>query len=82
MPPVHELAPRPTQDTGHMLARPKPLGEGGLLEGRHPSHVGPLIGAAIIIILLGFGALYFYGDYLNKQNSQQQLPLIEGDAVQ
>ena len=57
-----------TVDTDHQLP-----------EGRH-SHVGPLIGAVIIIVLLAFGALYFYGEYLNRQNSDDQLPLIQGNA--
>ena len=68
MPPRQELAPRPTQDTAHML-----------VEGTHRSGVGPVVGAIIIIVLLAFGALYFYGEYLNSQNNPQEVPLIQGD---
>ncbi|MDB5238324.1 MAG: hypothetical protein JWM46_594 [Candidatus Kaiserbacteria bacterium] len=35
---------------------------------------GPTVGIIIIVILLIFGALYFWGAQLNKQ--QDQLPLI------
>jgi|SRR3989338_9296871 len=31
------------------------------------SPVGPVVGAIIIIALLAFGALYFWGDRLNKE---------------
>jgi len=68
-----------------MLARPNlPAGRQGHGEGEHheghrPSSIGPWVGAIIIIVVLGFGALYFYGEYLNKQNTQEQLPLIQGD---
>ena len=81
MPPATNM-PNVSADTGHMLARPKPLGEGGLAEhARAPrkSGVGPWIGIVIIVILLGFGALYFWGAYLNRQNSVDQLPFIPGD---
>ena len=67
MPPRQELAPRPSQDTSHMLP-----------EG-HRSSIGPLVGAVIVIVLLAFGALYFYGEYLNSQNNPQEVPLIQGD---
>jgi hypothetical protein len=50
-----------------------------LPEGEKKSAFGPLIGIIVIIVLSGFGALYFWGAYLNKQNSQQELPFIPGD---
>jgi hypothetical protein len=37
--------------------------------------VGPMIGAAIIVILLMLGALYFWGAEVNRQRSLQQLGL-------
>lgn len=61
-------------DTGHMLTEhnraPKKAG------------AGAWIGTAIIVILLGFGALYFWGAYLNSRNSVDQLPFIPGDSTQ
>jgi len=66
-----------------MLARPKPLGEGRLAEhnpATRKSGAGAWIGIIIIVILLGFGALYFWGAYLNRQNSVDQLPFIPGDS--
>lgn len=46
------------------------------------SGAGAWIGIIIIVILLGFGALYFWGAYLNKKNSIDQLPFIPGDSTQ
>lgn len=46
---------------------------------REKSGVGHWIGIFIIIVLLSFGALYFWGAYLNKKNSVDQLPFIPGD---
>ena len=46
----------------------------------HRSSIGPLVGAVIVIVLLAFGALYFYGEYLNSQNNPQEVPLIQGDV--
>lgn len=72
MPPATNL-PNPTIDTSHQLvAHNKPQKSGA----------GAWIGAAIIVVLLGFGALYFYGAYLNKKNSPEQLPFIPGDSTQ
>lgn len=40
------------------------------------------MGIIIIVILMMFGALYFWGAYLNAQNAEQQpLPLIPGDVT-
>ena len=41
--------------------------------------VGPMIGTIIIVILLIFGGLYFWGAQLNKEKNQDQLPFIPGD---
>lgn len=43
--------------------------------------VGPIVGTVIILVLLVFGALYFWGQYLNDQDTQEQLPLIPGDTL-
>lgn len=45
------------------------------------SSTGPIVGAAIIIVLLLFGALYFWGQTLNARAEQSPLPLIPGDPV-
>jgi flagellar basal body-associated protein FliL len=34
--------------------------------------VGPLIGSIIVIIILVIGAIYFWGDTMNKQNEERQ----------
>lgn len=45
--------------------------------------VGPIVGAAIFVVLLSFGALYFWGAHLNAiERREQPLPLIPGDPVQ
>ncbi|MBI4079725.1 hypothetical protein HY414_00665 [Candidatus Kaiserbacteria bacterium] len=67
MPPATNM-PNPSIDTGHMLPEHnRNARKGG---------VGAWIGALIVVILLGFGALYFWGAYLNKKNSIDQLPFI------
>lgn len=38
--------------------------------------IGPIVGTVIIIALLLFGALYFWGAYLNNAESQDTPPLI------
>jgi len=38
----------------------------------HRASVGPIIGSAIVIIVLLIGALYFWGQQLNKQEKQRQ----------
>ena len=43
--------------------------------------VGPIFGVLIIIALLLFGALYFWGAYQKAHETQQQLPLIVGDGT-
>jgi len=49
-----------------------------LPEGEKRSAFGPLIGIIVIIVLVGFGALYFWGAYLNNR-TPQELPFIPGD---
>jgi hypothetical protein len=45
---------------------------------RHePGGVGPIIGAVIVVILLIFGALYFWGQQLNREKAPDT-PLIQG----
>ncbi len=39
---------------------------------------GPIVGVIIIVLLLIFGALYFWGAHLNKQS--ETLPLIPGST--
>ena len=47
------------------------------------SSAGPLIGAFIIIVLLIFGALYFWGAYLNSKDSVDEIPFIpSNDSTQ
>jgi hypothetical protein len=43
--------------------------------------MGATVGIVIIVILLIFGGLYFWGARLNQEQSQQQLPLIPGDTT-
>lgn len=46
---------------------------------RKKSGMGATVGIVIIVILMLFGALYFWGAHLNAQKAQQQLPLIPPD---
>ena len=48
---------------------------------RQKSGFGPTIGIAIIIILMLFGGLYFWGAWLNANSTQEPLPFIPGDPV-
>ncbi len=41
--------------------------------------VGAMVGTIIIVVLFLFGALYFWGEYLNARNTSEPLPLIPGD---
>ncbi|RJQ34897.1 hypothetical protein C4556_01270 [Candidatus Parcubacteria bacterium] len=43
------------------------------------SSLGPVIGAIIVILVLGLGALYFWGAQLNEQ--PDELPFIPGDGT-
>ena len=72
--------------TRHMLPQsPIPNeNEDRLLPPAQKSSAGPLIGIIIIIVLLVFGALYFWGAHLNSQStSNNQVPYIPaGDSGQ
>ncbi len=47
---------------------------------RHSS-AGPIIGTLIIVVVMIFGALYFWGAYLNQKNTPPtQLPFIPADT--
>lgn len=41
---------------------------------------GPIIGAIIIVILLVFGALYFWGQKLNRQPAPDA-PLVQSNVL-
>lgn len=58
----------------------------------HPDHLlpehtkksggnGPVVGIVIVVLLLIFGGLYFWGAVLNDRQSPP-LPLIPGDSAQ
>ncbi|OGG52748.1 hypothetical protein A3C20_03120 [Candidatus Kaiserbacteria bacterium RIFCSPHIGHO2_02_FULL_55_25] len=68
MPPVY---PTPPQNPAPPVTT-MPKKKGG---------VGATAGIVIIVILMLFGALYFWGAYLNSKNQDQQLPLIPGDPA-
>ncbi len=55
MPP--NLPPHESADTEHMLPP------------AHKKPVGPIVGIIVIIILMIFGALYFWGARLNQQQN-------------
>lgn len=76
MPPVPNR-PDISIDPSHMLARSNPYGEGGLPPPKKEGP-GPIIGVIVIVILLIFGGLYFWGAQLNEANSPDQLPFIPG----
>lgn len=45
------------------------------IEGSEPKGgMGPLIGSIIVIIILVIGAIYFWGDKLNKQEVTESQP--------
>lgn len=64
---------------GAPIPKPEPIPEKRVMPSHHAG-MGPLIGAALIVALLAFGALYFWGAHLNAIEKKQQLPLIPGDA--
>jgi hypothetical protein len=41
--------------------------------------VGPIIGAIVVVGLLAFGALYFWGQQLNKEEVAET-PVIQGEV--
>lgn len=42
---------------------------------------GPVSGIIIILALLLFGALYFWGEYQNNKNTAPPVPVIPSDAT-
>lgn len=42
-----------------------------LLPPGKPEPVGPLVGTIIVVLLLAFGALYFWGVQLNKRTQRE-----------
>ena len=44
--------------------------------------IGPMFGTMIIVALLLFGGLYFWGTYLNAELRDDTLPLIPGDTAE
>ena len=60
-----------------MLARPEPSGAGGLAAHEKHSGIGPVVGIVIILLLVIFGGLYFWGASMNKKT--EPLPFIPGD---
>ncbi|OGG67103.1 hypothetical protein A3C21_04485 [Candidatus Kaiserbacteria bacterium RIFCSPHIGHO2_02_FULL_59_21] len=55
------------------------IGPDHMLPAHKRSGAGPTVGIVIILILLGFGALYFWGASMNRE--QEQLPFIPGDSI-
>ena len=64
---------RPAEALREGLARPA-TAEGGLPPHAERSPVGRFVGSVIIILLLAFGALYFWGAYLNGQGAEGLRP--------
>ncbi|OGG73803.1 hypothetical protein A3A40_00775 [Candidatus Kaiserbacteria bacterium RIFCSPLOWO2_01_FULL_54_20] len=56
-------------DTGHMLAAHEKR-----------SGIGPVVGIVIILLLLIFGGLYFWGASMNRKT--EPLPFIPGDSTE
>jgi hypothetical protein len=56
--------------------------EDRLLPPAHTSSAGPIIGIVIIVVLMIFGALYFWGAQLNQepQNPPAYIPPDPSDA--
>lgn len=44
------------------------------------SGMGASVGVIIILLLLAFGALYFWGASMNRE--QEELPFIPGDSTE
>lgn len=43
------------------------------------SSFGSIVGIVIILLLLAFGALYFWGERLNNESAQEEIAFIPGD---
>lgn len=64
------------------MPKPMPDANEPRPEGAHHASAGPVFGTIIIVILLIFGALYFWGAHINQSiNAKDQVPLIPGDAT-
>lgn len=61
----------PTPDVSHMLPEHTTT--------HSKSGAGPIVGVVIVVILLVFGGLYFWGAQLNQE--EETLPLIPGDTA-
>lgn len=71
MPDAPAQKPDTSIDVSHMLPEHTKT--------RAKSGAGPIIGVFIIVALLTFGGLYFWGAKLNASNTDT-LPLIPGDS--
>jgi len=69
MPPTPPNQPH-DESTPHVSAMPQQQ-KGG---------TGATVGIIIIVVLMLFGGLYFWGAHLNGQNAPQQLPLIPAES--
>lgn len=88
MPPLDRA---PTPPPGKPIARPErdpipasvppPPHVGRSIFEQQKVGAGPIVGVVIIVALMIFGGLYFWGAYLNNRNSANTLPLIPGDSV-
>lgn len=71
MPPAPDRRPDTSIDVSHLLPEHTKT--------KQRSGAGPIIGVFIIVALLTFGGLYFWGAKLNAEQSDT-LPLIPGDT--
>ena len=67
MPPSSPTLLPKMPDTNHLLAPHE-----------KQSGIGPVVGIVIILLLLAFGGLYFWGASMNRE--AEPLPLIPGDS--
>lgn len=68
--PPKEISRLPIIEPDHLLAQPKKR-----------ASAGPIIGIIVIVIVMLFGALYFWGARLNTQDQYNNLPLIPADST-
>lgn len=92
MPPDRTLPPKFSIDTSHMLARPEATGKGlaplprpsryeaASVGASRPATIGTILRVVGIILLLAFGALYFWGGYLNSQDTEGARPAPSAGA--
>ncbi len=66
------MLPRPSITTDGRLPLQVEAGK----EQHERSSIGPMVGALIIITLLIFGGLYFWGARLDQEAAQKALPFI------